>query len=442
MTETAWRNWAGNQRATPARFATPTDAADVATEIGRARRDGQTVRAVGSGHSFTGAAVTSGVMLRPDAMRGIVSVDAATGLVEVAAGTPLHELNPQLAEHGLALEIMGDIDRQTIAGAVSTGTHGSGRNFGSVSTQVRALELVLADGSIVTCSETERPELFAAARVSVGALGVVTALTVQCVPLYALHAVDEPRPLDATLDAVDEMVEVNDHFEFFWFPHSRTALTRRFQRLPRDATLAPMSSFTRTLDDRILTNVGFEAMLRVGARFPRTVPSITRFVTRAMSARDFTDLAPNVFASARNVRFREGEYAVPRDRVVDVLRELDSWVARHDEPVSFPFEVRFGQRDDIWLSPAYERDVAYVAFHQYHRMPHERWFGVCEDVLGAADGRPHWGKMHRLDADELRSRYPRFDDFVELRDQLDPAGVFANAYLRRTLGGYPATAAT
>ncbi len=150
MTETAWRNWAGNQRATPARFATPTDAADVATEIGRARRDGQTVRAVGSGHSFTGAAVTSGVMLRPDAMRGIVSVDEATGLVEVAAGTPLHELNPQLAEHGLALEIMGDIDRQTIAGAVSTGTHGSGRNFGSISTQVRGLELVLADGSFVT----------------------------------------------------------------------------------------------------------------------------------------------------------------------------------------------------------------------------------------------------------------------------------------------------
>ena len=203
-----------------------------------------------------------------------------------------------------------------------------------------------------------------------------------------------------------------------------------------------MSSFTRTLDDRILTNVGFEAMLRVGTRFPRTVPSITRFVTRAMSARDFTDLAPNVFASARNVRFREGEYAVPRDRVVDVLRELDSWVARHDEPVSFPFEVRFGRRDDIWLSPAYERDVAYVAYHQYHRMPHERWFGVCEDVLGAADGRPHWGKMHRLDVDELRSRYPRFDDFVELRDQLDPTGVFANPYLLRTLGRYPGTAAS
>ena len=150
------------------------------------------------------------------------------------------------------------------------------------------------------------------------------------------------------------------------------------------------------------------------------VPGITRFVTRAISAREFTDLAPNVFASQRNVRFREGEYAVPRGRVVDVLRELADWVDTHDEKVSFPFEVRFVQRDDLWLSPAYQRDVAYVAFHQYHRMPHERWFGICEDVLGAAGGRPHWGKMHRLDAAELASRYPRYADFVALRDELDP----------------------
>lgn len=432
-----WRNWAGNQQASPVRYAEPSDAAEVAAEIEHAVRDRLTVRAVGSGHSFTGAAVTSGVMLRPERMRGIISVDEATGLVEVAAGTPLHELNPRLVEHGLALEIMGDVDRQTIAGAVSTGTHGSGRKFGSISTQVRGLELVLADGSVVRCSETERPELFAAARVSVGALGVVTRLTLQCVPLYALHAVDQPMPLEQTLDELDGLVDANDHFEFFWFPHSRTALTRRFERLPGHSPLAPMSAWSRTLDDRILTNVGFEAMLRVGTRFPGTVPGITRFVTKAMSAREFTDLAPNVFASARNVRFREGEYAVPRHLVVDVLRELDQWLARNDEPVSFPFEVRFGRADDIWLSPAYERDVAYVAFHQYHRMPHERWFAICEDVLGAADGRPHWGKLHRLDAEELRSRYPRFDDFVALRDEVDPTGVFANPYLEHTLGPYP-----
>jgi len=195
-----------------------------------------------------------------------------------------------------------------------------------------------------------------------------------------------------------------------------------------------MSTFTKTVDDRVVTNIGFEALLRVGTRFPRTIPGITRFVTKALSDREFTDLAPNVFASERNVRFREGEYAVPRDAIVDVLQELRTWVATHDEMVSFPFEVRFVKADDIWLSPAYQRDVAYVAFHQYHRMPHERWFGICEDVLGAAGGRPHWGKLHRLTAADFADRIPRFADFLALRKELDPTGVFANPYLDRVLG--------
>ena len=239
-------------------------------------------------------------------------------------------------------------------------------------------------------------------------------------PPLALHAVDAPLPLDDVLDQVDDLAAANDHFEFFWFPHTSTALTRRFQRLPGDAELQPMSAFTRIVDDRIVTNLGFEAMLRAGARFPGLVPGITRFVTRAVSARDFTDLAPRVFASQRNVRFLEGEYFVPRDALAPALRELKRWVDSHDQPVSFPFEVRFVRHDDIWLSPAYDRDSAVVAFHQYHRMPHQRWFDICEDVLGAAGGRPHWGKLHRLGAAGLRERYPRYDDFVALRDQAGP----------------------
>ena len=429
-----WQNWARTERAHPARVVTPRSTDEVAAEVKQAARDGLTVKAVGSGHSFNGVAVAPGVQLLPDRLDGVHSIDRGTGLVAVDAGMPLHRLNPLLARHGLAMEILGDIDRQTIAGAVSTGTHGSGAAFGSISTQVRGLELVLADGSVVQCSATERPDLLEAARVSIGALGVITKVTLKCVPLYALHAVDAPMPLDDVLDRVDDLVADNDHFEFFWFPHTRTALTRRFERLPGDTDLHPMSAFTRTVDDRIVTNVGFEALLRAGTRFPRLVPGITRFVTRAVSSRDFTDLAPHVFASQRNVRFREGEYFVPRAALVPALRELKQWVDAHDEPVSFPFEVRFVRHDDIWLSPAYDRDSAVVAFHQYHRLPHERWFGICEDVLGAVGGRPHWGKIHRLDAAGMRERYPRFGDFVALRDGLDPSRVFANPYLERVLG--------
>ncbi len=429
-----WQNWARTEQATPARIATPGSTDEVAAEVKQAVQDGLRVKAIGSGHSFTGVAVAPGVQLLPDRLTSIHSIDRTSGLVTVDAGLPLHQLNPLLARHGLAMEIIGDIDRQTIAGAVSTGTHGSGERFGSISTQVRALELVLADGSVVTCSADERPDLFAAARVSLGALGVITKVTLQCVPLYALRAVDAPMPLDDVLDQVDDLVATNDHFEFFWFPHTTTALTRRFARLPGDTDLNPMSAFTRTVDDRIVTNIGFEAMLRVGTRVPRLVPGITRFVTKAVSARDFTDLAPHVFASQRNVRFREGEYFIPRAALVPALRELQTWVDTHDEAVSFPFEVRFVRSDDIWLSPAFERDSAVVAFHQYHRMPHERWFGICQDVLGAAGGRPHWGKMHRLDAAGVRERYPRFDDFAALRDEVDPHRVFANPYLERVLG--------
>jgi len=431
---TEWRNWAGTERVTPARVVSPASTEQVADTIRAAVRDGLPVRAIGSGHSFTGAAVAPGVQLRPDLLDEMVSVDSATGLVTVGGGMPLHRLNPILTAHGLAMETMGDIDRQTIAGAISTGTHGSSRLFGGISTQVRSLELVLADGSVVTCTPTERPDLFGAARISLGALGVITKVTLQCVPLYAMRAIDAKAPLDETLEQVGELVETNDHFEFFWFPHTSTALTRRFERLPGNSPLKPMSTFTKVLDDKIVTNIGFEALLRLGTRFPRRIPGITRFVTNAVSDREFTDLAPHVFASQRNVRFREGEYAVPRAALVDCLTELRRWVETHDEAVSFPFEVRFVKADDIWLSPAHERDVAYVAFHQYHRLPHERWFTVCEDVLGAAGGRPHWGKMHRLTAADFAERYPRFGDFVALRDELDPAGVFANPYLDRVLG--------
>ncbi|WP_326700395.1 FAD-binding protein [Streptomyces sp. NBC_01754] len=429
-----WENWARTERATPDRTVSPSSTEEVATVVTAAAAAGSSVKAVGSGHSFSGIAVAEGVQLRPDRLTGVVRADTGSGLVTVRAGMPLHRLNPLLAELGLALEIVGDIDRQTVAGALTTGTHGSGGRFGIMATQVRELELVLADGSVVTCSAVERPDLFAAARVSLGALGVITTVTLQCVPLFALRGVDRPQPLQETLESLDDLVAAHDHFEFFWFPHTTTALTRRFTRLPAGSRMRPRSRPARTVEDRFLADHAFERLLRLGARRPGLVPGITRLATRLTGSRDVTDLAHRVFVSPRNVRFREGEYAVPRDAVVDALSELRRWVDTHDEAVSFPFEVRFAAADDIWLSPAHERDVAYVAFHQYHRMPHDRWFRVCEDVLGAAGGRPHWGKMHRLGAAELAGLYPRFADFTALRADVDPSGVFANPYLDRVLG--------
>ncbi|WP_246160582.1 D-arabinono-1,4-lactone oxidase [Nocardioides humilatus] len=429
-----WTNWARTETATPVRIESPASTDEVAGLIKSAISDGLAVKAVGSGHSFTGAAVAPGVQMRLDALDRVLEVDPATGLVTVEAGIALHRLNPLLAEHDLAMEILGDIDRQTIAGAISTGTHGSGTEFRSISHQVRALELALADGSVVTCSPTEQPDLFAAARVGLGALGVITKVTLQTVPLFALEVRDAAMPLTEVLDRTHELAGAHDHFEFFWFPWTDTALTRTFTRLPGDASLAPLGWWSREVDDKLITNVGLEALCRVGARYPSRVPTHNRLITRAVSDRTFTDLSFKVFASHRNVRFREGEYAVPRPALVPTLRELKAWIEKHEEFVAFPFEVRYGRSDDMWLSPAHERDVAYIAFHQYHRMPHERFFAACFDILAAAGGRPHWGKMHDMAAADLAERYPRFADFVALRDRLDPNGVFANPYLDRVLG--------
>lgn len=431
-----WRNWAGNEEARPRRVLRPASTEDVAAAVKDAAGEGLRVKPVGSGHSFSGAAVAPDVQLFLDRMDGVCAIDAEAGLVTVEAGMPLWKLSPLLAAHGLALENMGDIDRQTISGAISTGTHGSGVRFGGIATQVRALELVLADGTVATCSPTERPELFAAARVGLGALGVLTRVTLQCVPLFALHARDTAMPVVETLARAREFADGNDHFEFFWFPHSTTALTRRFRRLPGDAPLKPIGAFARRFDETV-SGLGFEGLNRIGTRFPGLVPPIARFAARAMSSREWTDHSYKVFASVRDVRFHEGEFAIPREHAVDALRELKRWIDAHDERVSFPLEVRFSAADDIWLSTAQGRASCYIAFHQYHRMPHQRYFRACQDILGGYGGRPHWGKMHDLGAAELRSRYSRFDDFVALRDALDPTGVFANPYLDRVLGAAP-----
>ncbi|MFG2334854.1 D-arabinono-1,4-lactone oxidase [Streptomyces sp. NPDC048604] len=431
-----WRNWAGNEEARPRRVLRPASTADVAVAVKEAVRDGLRVKAVGAGHSFTGAAVAPDVQLRLDLLDEVTSIDAESGLVTVGAGMPLWKLNPLLAAHGLAMEILGDIDRQTISGAISTGTHGSGAAFGGIATQVRALELVLADGSVVTCSALVRPELFAAARIGLGALGVITRVTLQCVPLFALHARDAAAPVEETLERAQELADAEDHFEFFWFPHSTTTLTRRFRRLPGDAPLAPIGAFSQRLDETV-TGLGFEALNRLGTRVPALVPPIARFAARAMSSREWTDHSYKVFASVRDVRFHEGEFAIPREHAVDALREIKRWVDAQGERVSFPLEVRFAAADDIWLSTAQGRASCYIAFHQYHRMPYERYFRACQDILGGYGGRPHWGKMHDLDAAELRARYEHFDDFVALRDAHDPTGVFANPYLDRVLGRAP-----
>ncbi len=428
-----WRNWAGNVTARPARVRVPASAAEVAAEVTKAAADGLAIKMTGSGHSFTPAASTDGVMLSPAGLTAVRSIDAAAGLITVEAGCPLSTLNSALHARGLSLTNMGDIQVQTVAGATQTGTHGTGRASGSMAAQVAALELVLADGSVVTCSADDpQPDLFNAARVGLGALGIVTAVTFRTEPAFLLTAQEAPMSWSEVVSRLPELTSENEHFEFYWFPHSDGCLTKRNNRSAGPAS--PLPGWRYWLDDEFLSNSVFAATCRLGYLLPGVIPTVNSLASRALSARSYTDAPYKVFTSPRRVRFKEQEYAIPREDLADVLAEVRALFDRKDWRISFPIEVRVAPADDLWLSTASGRDSAYLAFHIYHPSPHEDYFRETEAIMTAACGRPHWGKMHTRDADYLRGVYPRFGDFVALRDKLDPDRRFGNAYLRQVLG--------
>jgi FAD-linked oxidoreductase len=428
----AWRNWAGNEQVTPVRVTIPRSTAEVAAAVRQAADDGLTVRMTGTGHSFTGAAVAPGVLLLPTRLTAIRSVDTASGLVTAEAGLTLRRLNESLDDHRLALANMGDIHVQTLAGATQTGTHGTGRDMAGLAAQIAGLELVLADGSIVTCSRTERPDLFDAARVGVGALGVVTAITWRTIPAFLLHAREEPMTWDEVLSRLDEFAAANEHFEFYWFPHTEGCLTKRNNRTEGPAR--PLPRLRHWMDDEFLSNTFFDLTNRVNRLVPATIRPINGIAAKALGARTYTDTSYEVFTSPRRVRFKEQEYAIPREQLSLALRELRALFDKHDWRISFPIEVRLLPAEDAWLSMAYGRPTAFIAIHVYYRNPHEGYFQAVEEIMTSFGGRPHWGKLHTRDAGYLETVYPRFADFRRLRDDLDPGRRFANPYTTRIFG--------
>ncbi|WP_031468946.1 D-arabinono-1,4-lactone oxidase [Sciscionella sediminilitoris] len=431
---TRWTNWAGTVAVSPKRVHTPRDVEEVAAAVGSAASDGARVRARGSGHSFTAIAATEEHALELSALSGISSADPETGIVTVRAGTTLRTLNRELDALGLAMTNLGDIDAQTIAGAISTGTHGTGARLGGLATQVAGLELVLADGTPVRCSAEENPELFAAARVGLGALGVLTAVTLRCEPAFVLHARERPEPLEEVLAGFAESALAEDHFEFYWFPYGRNALVKRNNRLPRGSSPEPLGRIKSFVDYEVTENFAFGALCRAGRAIPRLVTPFGRLSSALLSPREYSDYSHKVFVTKRSVRFVESEFAVPRESVGEVLTELRELVPKLESPVAFPVEVRVAAADDIWLSTAYGRDSAYIAVHQFLGMPYREYFAAFAAIAGAVGGRPHWGKMHELDAEQLRARYPRFDDFLRVRKEVDPEKRFGNPYLDRVLG--------
>lgn len=406
----------------------PRSVAELARMVGAYGREGRRVRVVGSGHSFTPLARSDDVLMSLDGLQGIEAIDEARGTVTVRGGTQLHRLGRELLAHGLAQENLGDIDVQSIAGAISTGTHGTGARFGTLATQVAGLTLVTASGDVLECSPERNPDVFKAAQVSLGALGVIASVTLHVVPAKRLHFQAHRERLTDCLAHLERYKRENSHFEFFWFPYT-DAVQAKF--LNETDTPPSKGSIWGTLNKLVLENGVFWLLsecCRIMPRLSRTVCGISAWGITPVNEVNYSH---RVFATPRAVRFQEMEYNIPAEHFQAVMGEIRACIERERFEVNFPVECRFVQSDDIWLSPAYQRESAYIAVHMYRGMAYQAYFRAIEEIFTRYQGRPHWGKLHTRDAAYLATQYPHWHDFRRVRAALDPQGVFLNDYLRQ-----------
>jgi len=415
----------------PQTYATPASVDEVCALVRQAAAAKQSVRVIGAGHSFTPLVRTGGVLVSLDALSGIESIDEATHEATVYAGTRLYDLGPALARRGYAMENLGDINRQSIAGAVSTGTHGTGVDLGVLSTQVTGFELVTADGERRWVDEPSDPDLFAAGRVSLGALGILTRIRLRLVPLYNLRLTRTVMPLEECLANVPRLTASARSFEFYWFPYSGRVATKAWNPTSEPGS---MSRIARFVNDIVLENVLFGTICAVVGRVPALVPRASRAVVGLSGSGAIVDESHAILSTPRLVRFNEMEYALPAERAAEAFREFTAALEAASLPIFFPVEYRWVKADDIWLSPAYGRDTVTISVHQTRGLAYETYFSLAESVFRKYGGRPHWGKIHSLRAPALRELYPKWNAFTALRARLDPEGRFSTPYLDALFG--------
>ena len=428
---TRWSNWAGNQQTGTVLLSKPQTESELQQVVQSAQASGRRVKAVGSGHSFTAIAVSEEVLVDLSDYDEIVAIDKINQTVTVQSGIQLSKLNQALYENSLAMQNLGDIAYQTIAGAISTSTHGTGAKFTGIANQVVALRIVLADSSIVDCSANVNAQLFSCARVGLGALGLISTVTLKVVPAFNLAVIEEPMRVDDVLQNLDQHIDSNDHFEFFWVPHTGWALTKRNNR--NNLLIEPMSKMSHWYSKTLMENYAFGAVCMLGKARPSLIPKLAKALPSS-GRNEFSDASHKVFASKRIIKFYEMEYAIPREACAEALNRVRRMVTDSGFFLNFPVEVRFTAPDEIPLSTASNRESAYIAVHIYKGMNYVPYFKEVESIMNSYQGRPHWGKLHFQSAATLASRYPQWDVFQAVRNQVDPQRMFSNQYLETVLG--------
>ena len=428
---TRWSNWAGNQQTGTVLLSKPQTESELQQVVQSAQASGRRVKAVGSGHSFTAIAVSEEVLVDLSNYDEIIAIDKINQTVTVQSGIQLSKLNQALYENSLAMQNLGDIAYQTIAGAISTSTHGTGAKFTGIANQVVALRIVLADSSIVECSANVNAQLFSCARVGLGALGLISTVTLKVVPAFNLAVIEEPMRVDDVLQNLDLHVDSNDHFEFFWVPHTGWALTKRNNR--NNLPIEPMSKMSHWYSKTLMENYAFGAVCMLGKARPSLIPKLAKALPSS-GRNEYSDASHKVFASKRIIKFYEMEYAIPREACAEALNRVRRMVTDSGFFLNFPVEVRFTAPDEIPLSTASNRESAYIAVHIYKGMNYVPYFKEVESIMNSYQGRPHWGKLHFQSAATLASRYPQWDVFQAVRNQVDPQRMFSNQYLETVLG--------
>lgn len=423
-----WHNWSGSVQSAPQQVALPSSVDELVHMIGEYGRGGYHIRVVGAGHSFTPLVQTDDVLMSLDNLQGIESIDKEQGTATVLGGTRLFNLGNALLEHGLAQENLGDINVQSISGAISTGTHGTGMSFGSLSTQVAGLTLVTAAGEILECSPEQEPDVFKAGQVSVGMLGVIAKVHLRVVPAKRLHYQASRKKLADCLSNLEQYKQENTHFEFYWFPFTDTVQAKFLNETDIAATTG---SLWGNFNKIVLENGVYWVLSECCRLVPSFCKTVSNISAQTIGNLDEINFSHRLFATPRMVRFQEMEYNIPAEHFSTVIAEIRDCIERYQFKVHFPLECRFVHSDDIWLSPAYQRESAYIAAHMYRGMPYQAYFQHIEEIFKRYQGRPHWGKMHTRTAAELAELYPRWQDFRRIRAALDPQGMFLNDYLRK-----------
>lgn len=396
----AWSNWSGNVSCVPVSIEKPSSEEQLSTLLRESNRE---VRVAGTGHSFTPLCATDGMLLSLENMHGILATDSQSCEATIWAGTPISQIGAPLLAVGLALQNQGDIDKQSLAGAIATGTHGTGLSLGNLSSQVTALRLVLATGEVLTCSETVEPEIFKAAQVSLGMLGLVSQITVKALPAYRLHERTWASDVETCFAQLDSLVQTHRHCEFFWLPRYNQCAMKTLHPTEEEPRGQPTDPFAA----------------------PGT---IERY---ALSER--VDWSYRVFPSERNARFNEMEFSIALQDGPSCFEEIRQLMRTKYPDIIWPIEYRTVAADDSYLSPAFGRSSVAISVHQSYKLPYEAFFADVEAIFRNYHGRPHWGKIHWHTARDLQDLYPMWQQFHEIRQRLDPAGRFMNAYLRHIM---------